>query len=144
MKKSIYKTGELNSISYAKIPLRSSAILNIQNIDKYCFMWSLLAHLHPGNNTHPSRVKIFLQNFNELNIQSFDFTNGFKCSDFHKLIEIIKVSVKIYEINFHQDSDKWKHKLIPCEISKNESERVVDLLTYKNHYALIKKSHVFL
>ena len=36
MKKSFYKTGELNGTSYVKIPLRSSAILNIQKIDKFC------------------------------------------------------------------------------------------------------------
>ena len=34
MKISFYKTVELNGSSYVKIPLRSSAILNIQNIDK--------------------------------------------------------------------------------------------------------------
>ena len=37
-----------------------------------------------------------------------------------------------------------KHKLIPIEISKNKSDKVIDLLIYKNHYALIKKLHVFL
>ena len=30
------------------------------------------------------------------------------------------------------------------EISKNESNNVIDLLIYKNHYALFKKLHVFL
>ena len=33
---------------------------------------------------------------------------------------------------------------LPIEISKNGSDKVVDLLIYKNHYALIKKLHVFL
>ena len=54
------------------------------------------------------------------------------------------MSVNIYELNFYQDGDKWKHNLIPIEISKNESDKVIDLLIYKNHYALIKKLHVFL
>ena len=78
MKTSIYKTGELNGTFYVKTPLRSSAILNVQNIDKYCFIWSILASLHPCENTHPSRVNNFLQYSNELNVQTFDFTNGFK------------------------------------------------------------------
>ena len=39
---------------------------------------------------------------------------------------------------------KWKHKLIPLELSKNSSDRVVDLLIYKNDYVLIKKLHIFL
>ena len=32
-----YKTGEMNGLSYVKCPLISSAILNIENDDKYCF-----------------------------------------------------------------------------------------------------------
>ena len=47
-------------------------------------------------------------------------------------------------MNFYQDGDKWKHNLIPIEISKNESDNVFDLLFYKNHYAPIKKLHVLL
>ena len=38
MKVSIYKSTELNGTSYVKIPLRSIAILNIQNNDKNCFI----------------------------------------------------------------------------------------------------------
>ena len=37
MKISFYKSAELNGTSYVKIPLRSNAILKIQNNDKYCF-----------------------------------------------------------------------------------------------------------
>ena len=144
MKISFYKTEELNGSSFIKIPLRSSAILAIQNIDKYCFIWSILASLHPCENTHPSRVNNYLQYFNELKFQSFDFTNGFKCNDVHRFNELNNLSVNIFELNFYQDGDKWKHNLIPKEISKNESNKVVDLIIYKNHYALIKKLNVFL
>ena len=141
---SFFKTTELNGTSYVKIPLRSNAILNIQNNDKYCFIWSFLASLYPCENTHPSRVNNYIQYFNELNFQSFDFTNGFKCKDVHRFNELNNISVIIYELNFYQDGDKWKHILIPIEISKNESDKIVDLLIYKNHYALIKKLNVFL
>ena len=72
-----YKTSEINGRSYVKIPLRSNAILNIENNDKYCVLWSKLASLHPCNNNHPNRVSNYRQHFNELNIQDFDFTNGF-------------------------------------------------------------------
>ena len=144
MKILFYKTEELNGTSYVKLPLRSNAILNIQNNDKYCFIWSILVSLHPCENTHPSRVNNYIQYFNELNFQSFDFTNGFKCSDVHRFNELNNLSVNIYELNFYQDGEKWKHNLIPIEISKNESDKVIDLLIYKNHYALIKKLHVLL
>ena len=144
MKIRFYKTEELNGSSYVKIPLGSNALLNIENNDKYCFIWSILARLHPCENDHPNRVSNYIQYFNELNFQNFDFTNGFKCSDVHKFNELNKLSANIFELNFYQHKNKWKHNLIPFEISKNKSDRVVDLLIYKNHYALIKKLNIFL
>ena len=62
----------------------------------------------------------------------------------HRFEKLNKLSININELNFYQDGDKWKHNSIPTEISKNESDRVVDLLTYKNYYALIRKVQVFL
>ena len=98
MKISFYRTVELNGTSYAKIPLRSSAILNVQNNDKHCFFWSILASVHPCENDHPNRVLNYRPYFNELNFQCFDFTNGFKCSDVHRFIELNNLSVNIYEL----------------------------------------------
>ena len=139
-----YKTNELNGSNYVKIPLRSNAILNVEKNDKYCFLWSILAYLHPCNNNHPNRVSKYRQYFNELNIQGFDFSKGFRCSDVHKFNELNNLSVNMFELNFYQDQNQWKHKVIPIEISKNESDRVIDLAIYKNHYVLIKKLDVFL
>ena len=67
-------------------------------------------------------------------------TNGFKCSDVHRFNELNNLSLNIYELNFYQDGDKWKHNLIRIENSKNESDNVIDLLIYKSQYALIKKN----
>ena len=52
-----HKTGEYKSSSYVEISVRSNAILNIENNDKYCFLWSILAYSHPYENRPPSRVK---------------------------------------------------------------------------------------
>ena len=51
-----YITGEMNGRPHVKNPLRSSNILNIENDDKYCSLWSILAKLNPGNTNHPNRV----------------------------------------------------------------------------------------
>ena len=139
-----YKTTEMNGSNYVKTPLRSNAILNIENNDKYCFVWSVLASLHPCNNNHPNRVSNYKPYFDKLNIQDFDFTNGFRCNDVHKFNKLNNLSVNIFELVFYQDHNQWKHKLIPIEISKNDSDRVIDLAIYKNHYVLIKKLDVFL
>ena len=36
------------------------------------------------------------------------------------------------------------NKVIPIEISKNDSDKVIDRKIKENHYALIKKTYVFL
>ena len=46
----------MNSSNYVIILLRSNAILKIENNDKHCFLWSILASLHPCNINHPNRV----------------------------------------------------------------------------------------
>ena len=114
--------------SYVKFPSKSNAVPNIQNNDKYYFLWSILAYLRPCENTHPSRVINYKQFFDELNIKDFDFTNGFRCSDVHRFNELNNFSVNVYEINFYRDGKFRKHNLIIIEISKNDSDRVVDLL----------------
>ena len=106
--------------------MRSNALINIKNDDKYCFFWSTLASLLPCN-INPNRFPIYRQNFNQLNIQGFDFTEGFKCSDVYKFEKLNKLSFNINELKFYPDDNKWKHKLIPLEISKNDSvKRVFD------------------
>ena len=84
MKIRFCKTDELNGSSYVKIPLRSNDLINNKNNNKYCFIWSISASLHPCENDHSNRVSNYIQYFKELNIDGFDFTNGFKCSDVHK------------------------------------------------------------
>ena len=112
--------------------------------DKFSFIWSFLASLHPCDNEHPNRVSNYKQYFNELNIIGFDFTNGFKCIAAHKFEKLNNWSINIFEINFYQDRNKWRHKLIPIEFNKNNSDRVIDSAIHKNHYNFIKKLDVFL
>ena len=109
MKISFYKSGELNGSSYKNVPLRSSAFLSIKNDDKCCFIWSILAKLHPifdPKNGHSTRVSKYRQCFKELNIEGFDFTNGFKCSDVQKFEKLNSFSNNIIERKFYQDRIK--------------------------------------
>ena len=92
------------------------------------FFWSILASLHPCENDHPNRVSNFNQYSNELNIDGFDFTKGFKCRYMHRFEKLNNFSINLYELIFYQDGDEWKHNLIPIQISKNESDNVIDLI----------------
>ena len=91
---SFYNTGNTDGSSYVKIPLRSSAILNIKNNDKYCFLWSILAYLHPCEN-NSNIVSSYRDYFNEINIEGFDFTTGFKCSDMYRFEKLNNLSINI-------------------------------------------------
>ena len=88
----------------------------------------MLAYLHPCNNNHPDIVSNYRQYFNEFNIEGFEFTNGFKCSDVHRFNELYNLSIDIFELNFFQDQIKWRHKLTPIEVSKIKSDGAFDLL----------------
>ena len=68
-----YKTDELNGSIYVKIALRTSAILNIVNDDKFCFLWSLLAHLNPCDKSNPNRVSNYREYFGELKTHELEF-----------------------------------------------------------------------
>ena len=87
-----FKTGELTGSSYVKNPLRSNALINFKNNDKLCFIWLILASLHPCDNDHPNRVSNYDQCFNELNIDAFDFTNGLECSDMHRFEKLNNIN----------------------------------------------------
>ena len=45
----------------------------------------------------------------------------------------------MFELKFYQDHKKWRHKLILIEISKNDSDRVINSPIYRDHYVIIKK-----
>ena len=107
MKIRFSKTDEVTGSNYVKIPLRSNALLKNKKNDKNCFLWSILADLHPCENNHPKRVSNYKQYFDELKIEGFDFTNGYKCSDVHKYKKLNNLSINIFELNCYQDQNNW-------------------------------------
>ena len=134
----------MNGLSFVKILLRNSAFLKIENKDNYCSLWSILADLYPCNNNLFNRLSNYKQCFNELNIQGSAFTNGFTCSDAHIFNELNKLSINMFELNFYQDQNKCRHKPVPIEVSIIKLDRVIDLIIYKSHHALIEKLNVIL
>ena len=107
-----------------------------------CLLWSVLVYLHPCENSHPSSVMNYIQHFSELNIDSFVFANGFKCSDKHRFENLNNFSVNIFELNSCQDGINCKHNITPIEISKKESDKVIDLLIYIKNIMLLLKNYM--
>ena len=117
--------------------------MKIENNDKKCFIWYILTRLHHCNNNHPNSLSNYKQFFNKLNFQGFGSSYGFKCNDVHRFNELNNLSIKKFELNIYQDQNKWRHNLIPIEVSKNNSDKIIDLAIYKNHYVLVKILDVF-
>ena len=142
MRISFHKSGEVNGSSHVKFPLRISANLNFESIGKYCFLWSILAKLQPISDSekgHCKKVSNSKQHFDELNIDGFHSSNGFKCRASLRFEKIYNSSINIFETKFYQHQIKSNLQLIPTDISEDGSKRVINLLIYKNQYFLIGK-----
>ena len=67
----------LEGSSYMKLPKEledKKATLNIQNEDEKCFLWSVLAALHPVNRKgHPHRLRHYKGYEQELNVSGIEF-----------------------------------------------------------------------
>ena len=90
-------------------------------------------HVYPSFKSNPQRVINYKRHFDKLNLQGFDFSNGFIASDVKKFDKLNNLSINIFELNFDQDDAQssidpnrrfdnkiWKHKLIPLEISEKK------------------------
>ena len=142
LKINFHKTNSMNGMTYKKFPIRTNAILNIQNNDTYCFLWSILANIHPVDKD-PQRVSKYIPYQKELKKNSIDFTNGLKIVGIPRFENLNNtLSINVFQYNTDEEND---YKLVPLYISKNiENRRIIDLILYQNHYTLLKKLHVFI
>ena len=53
------ETTKIDCSKYVKSLIRSSAIIEIDNDDYYCFFWSIITNLHACKKNHPNRVSIY-------------------------------------------------------------------------------------
>ena len=106
------------------------AILNIQNQDDKCFLWSILAYLYPTEH-HSYRVQKYLPYQQALNMQNIPYP--VLIVDIPKFEKQNNISVNVigYEEGYY-----------PLYISSNQKQKHVNLLLFekdgKSHYCLIK------
>ena len=109
---------------------RCHGIVNIQNHDNMCFVWSVLASLHPSD-SHPERVSHYKQYVNELNLDG------------------LKMPMRLEEISKFERHNKigicvfgYEEGVYPLHISKYRYKPHVNLLLINQgstqHYCLIK------
>ena len=120
--------------SFLPLPAKMAskkAIINVQNHDDKCFMWAVLASLHPINN-NPQRFAHYAQYAEELDFTDIPFP--VKVCDINKFEKLNDISVNVFG---------YEHgTLYPLHLTKVRGVRHVNLLLIskgeKYHYCWIK------
>ena len=131
----------LNGSSFLPLPPEFTGIrslVNIKNDDNKCFLWSILAALHPAPH-HAERLSPYLEFEQELNLENMTFP--MPISSIPKFENQNAISVNVFGM---EDGT-----IFPLHLSKLSLSRVeVDLLYLKkgeiSHYCLIKDFNKFL
>ena len=66
------------------------------------FPWVKISQFQPCILFHHNGVSNNRQYFYETNIQWFDFSSGFKCSDVYKFEKLVNFSMNIFKTGFNQ------------------------------------------
>ena len=127
----MFKYHDIRASSYCKLPksfCNSKSIVNIQNNDNYCFLWSILAHKYKVDN-HRERVTHYENHFHELNQGDIQFP--MKIKDIPTFEGLNNLNINVFELSANDKS------LSPKYVNKNYFDEQIDLLLYENHYCLI-------
>ena len=124
----------LKGKSYIPLPQGLSGnnhgIINIQNTDHKCFLWSILAALHPSN-TNPQRVNQYLAYEHDLNVDGISMP--MKLEQVKKFEKQNQISICIFG---------YDKGVYPLHISQHRFPTHVNLLLINKgstqHYCLIK------
>ena len=125
--------------SYIPLPvfiMRKKAILNIENKDDKCFVWSILRYLHPVNK-NGTRIYDLRKYENDLNFKGIDFP--VKIKDIQKFEN---QNSDLPGINVFSVDDN--NKIYPLRLNEKDCQKTIDLFLFsegeKQHYSLIKKN----
>ena len=125
----VYKIKDIKASSYVELPKKyknCKSIINIQNDDQFCFIWSILAYLYPpkSNVCKVYNYKPYINNFNLKNLE-FPMSIG----NIPKFENQNNLCINVFELQ--------TDTLIPVYVNKNYSKPQIDLLLFDNHYCLI-------
>lgn len=123
----ISKYDPLKGSSYKPLPEKyekCKSITNIKNDDNKCFLWSVLAHLHPQKKDK-TRVGHYKKYEDELKINNYPV----EINHIDRIEKDNELSINVFKLD--------KEGPIPCRISKKPFN-AINLLLHEEHYSLIK------
>ena len=112
----------------------STSIVNKQNNDNYCFLWSVLAHKYKVDN-HRERVSNYKKHFHELNQGNIQFP--MKIKDMPTFQRLNNLKINVFELSANDKTLSLKY------VDKNFYDEQIDLLLYENQYCLITNIYNF-
>ena len=133
----MFKNHDIRASSYCKLPksfCNSKSIVNIQNKDNYCFLWSFFAHKYKVD-IDRERVSHYENHFHELNQGDIQFP--MKLKDIPTFERLNNQNINVFALSANDKS------LSPKYVNKNYYDEQRDLLLYENHYCLITNLHNF-
>lgn len=120
--------------SYIKTPKRlisNGALINVQNSDDKCIVWSILAQLYPCKTTNVCRVRSYRKHESKLSVRNVRFPTPLV--DINKIEKQNNVSIHVFG---------YEGEIHPLRLSKSISQTHINLLVLQNeekfHYCLIK------
>ncbi|GBN67380.1 hypothetical protein AVEN_149573-1 [Araneus ventricosus] len=123
----------LAASSYIPLPpviAKKQAIINIKNNDDKCFLWCVLAALHPVEK-NPQRVSKYMTFVNEMKLDNISFPTPL--SQIRRFEKMNNVSINVFGFD---------GEVFPLKITAAGKERHINLLLIsdgqKRHYTLIK------
>ena len=140
----VYDYNPARGRSYIPTPpelASKKAVVNVQNTDNKCFMWSILAALYtPVKDAQ--RVMKYREHVGKINCDMLEFPVKHTSSKIKQFEDVNNVSINIYRYD-------PKYKAAPLRISEKQSrDKVVDLLLIEDkdgntHYTWLKNmSHL--
>lgn len=135
------KYSPVSGSSYLPLPRKirfSRGVININNSDQMCFLWSVLAALHPAPK-NPQEVYHYRKYENELNMKDIDYPVSL--SKMEKFEKLNNISINVFGF---EDGD-----VFPLYLTKlPNGYKEVDLLYFSNeeksHFCLVKNLDHFL
>ena len=110
----------------------SRSILNIKNYDNKCFLWCILAHLHPANDKK-TEVRHYTKYEHELDVTGITFP--MQLNQIKMFEKRNKMAINVFGYN-HEAK-----KIVPLRLTTFEYETKINLLMISeetnNHYCLI-------
>ena len=114
--------------------MRKKAIINMENEDEKCFLWSILRYLHPRE-IHSSRINGLKKYENDLNFKQIEFPIKVKDTTKFENQNPDLPGINVFSID-------EQNKIYPLRHNQKDCQKSIDLFLHtkdrKQHYSLIK------